>query len=124
MLVGGSADRPSVRSGPASVLAGRATQEEGPLGVVLGHAGRSGELAARLVVAAEPGEQVAADARQQVVVGEGFGGDEPVDDLERGLRTLGVGQRDGTVEVDDGRRADRTELGVCLLYTSPSPRDS
>src|SRR6478735_8181825 len=72
--VAGSWPRTSTRALPSSrwrsVLAGRAAQQERPLGVVLRHPGRAGELGAGLLVAAEAGEQVATDARQQVVVGE------------------------------------------------------
>src|SRR5580693_5623768 len=80
----GTADPSRVR-----VAVGGALQQDGAFGDVLGERGRAAELGGGLVVAAEPGQQVTADAGQVVVAGQrGFGG-QAVDDRQATLGAVG-----------------------------------
>ena len=62
--------------------------------------------------ASELGKQIAADARQQVIVLEHGLGRQRVDDAQPGLGAEQHGQRHGAVELDDRRRHDLRQLPV------------
>jgi hypothetical protein len=67
---------PVLRS--ARVALAGALQQGGPFGDIPGERGRAAELGGRLIVAAEPGQQVAADPGQVVVIGQDGGGQQPL----------------------------------------------
>ena len=71
----------AISGGPAGAL-----EQQPPLGLVARQRRGALELGARLVGAAEPGEQVAAHRRQQVVAGERRLVAQGIDDREAGLR--------------------------------------
>ena len=78
----------------------------------------------RLGAAAEPAQQVGADGVEEVVAVEV----ELVDERERGLRPVDLGDRDGAVERDDRARREREELVVerriCRQSVSAAARAS
>ena len=43
--------------------------------------------------------------------------------LQSALQLLVVGRRGSAIALEQGMLEDRSEVGACLLYTSPSPRD-
>src|SRR4051794_7317044 len=67
------------------------------------------ELGAGLVGAAEPGEQLAADAREQVRAREVAGLGQRIDQRQGCGRSAGHGDGDGAVELDDRRAGERVE---------------
>ena len=69
----------------------------GPLGLVLDQSQRQLVRRPRLVVAAQPAQQVGAGGVQGVVAGQL----EPVDDRQRDLGPVQLGDRDGPVQRDD-----------------------
>src|SRR5690242_21650236 len=71
---------------PARVAPGGAPQQHGSFGDVLGERGRAAEFLGRLAIAAEPRQQVTADAGQVVVPGQRPLAGQPVDDLQPPLR--------------------------------------
>src|SRR5262245_26215651 len=89
--------------GRVARLFGGAGEEEAALAVVAREGGGALELAARLVATAEPREEIAAHARQEVVAGEAAVAAQRVDELEAGGRSLRHRDGDGAVEVDDRR---------------------
>src|SRR6266446_4809721 len=73
-----------------------------PFTSVACEAGRALELCARFVHAAELLEEVAAHARQEVVVFERRFGSERIDEFEACGRTEGHGECHGAVQLDHG----------------------
>src|SRR5690349_1786358 len=76
-------------------------QQELALAFVRAELGRAGELLARLGVAAQFEQQIAADAGEQVIIAEGALPGEGVGDLEPRLRPEREADGDGAVELDD-----------------------
>jgi hypothetical protein len=89
-----------------------APEQNGAFGKVAGEGRGALELRAGLLVAAEAGQQVAADARQVVVGGKcGFRG-EAVDDLQAVLRSRRHRDRHRAVQFHHGGGCQRAERPV------------
>src|SRR5436190_7462551 len=86
---------------------GGTVEEHRALARVAGERGGALELGACLLAAAELSEEVAADARQQVVVAEFRLRRQRVDELEATGGPAGHGNGDRTVELHDGGRRER-----------------
>src|SRR5262245_43015195 len=94
-----------------------ALEEQRALAFIARQRGRALQLRARLIIAAQLEEQVAAHARQEVVAIERWLRGQRLDEVEAGLRAEGHGDRHRAVQLDDGGRRDPGELGV-------EPRDA
>ncbi len=96
------------RPGRAScVVVGRSREQQFAFAVVGAEVGRQRELLACLRRASEAGEEVAADAGQEVVVAQRGLVGQRVDQLEPGLGTESPRDRHGTVELDNGGAGER-----------------
>src|SRR5262245_65049009 len=89
----------AVRRSRARRAGGGAVEEDGALACVAGQRGGALELGARLLVAAEPGQQVAADAGQEMVAAQLRPAGQRVDELEAPLWAEGHGDGDRAVEL-------------------------
>ena len=93
--------RPARRSGvDYPYQGGQSGGEVGAFGVVVAEVDGAGELGARLLGTADPGQQLAADAGQPVP-----GSSSAVEGAQPGVRAVRLGHGDGPVEPDDGRVA-------------------
>src|SRR5258708_7315845 len=88
---------------------GGAVEEELALARVARERGRALELSARLVEAAELGEEVAAHGGQKVVAPENRLGGERIDELQPLRRAERYRHRDSAVQLDDGGGRDLGE---------------
>ena len=78
-------------------------EQQRAFALVAGHGGGALELDLRLFHAAELGQEIAADARQQVIILQRRFVDQLIDEIQPGLRAEGHRQGDRAVELDDGR---------------------
>ena len=106
MRAAGPPARPARLASPCRVEGSEAPLEQPPLGVVVREREGAAVRVAGLVRPAEAPQQLAACRVEVLVVVER----EPVDDREAGLGAVGLGDRDGAAELDDGRVGEPREL--------------